>query len=360
MVNLSLKNSKSLLSVSGLQDMYIIVLNLLINSKLFSSIPARGGSTNTCEKLYVGQSYNFKRRHRDHFSGGSSSADKNLQKIGKGNIDVIILHEKTFNEFEDNKQNRDAYQEWANNLEILEIEQQRTLYPKGLNKLKGGQHKSKKEAFIEYNHLLSDVFFENFIKAARIHNEKETSILGACPRKYTIPEMDNYPLGEKLHKFRNNDYPTIWAIQENVDTLNEVGYTKTSEEAGVDKHERSGNARIDNKWEKIVIVLKWIFDEHGHINLTQGSDNPENFPEKLLDGLNYTKISQIIVDLRGNHVIGADIKRKEYLKSLNYFENGDLFQDHKFIIGLKWYYENYPFSFPQQCIKIPDNTGLPK
>ena len=27
---------------------------------------------------------------------------------------------------------------------------------------------------------------------------------------------------------------------------------------------------------------------------------------------------------------------------------------------MKWYYENFNFSYPQQCIVIPNNTNLPK
>ncbi len=310
----------------------------------------------TGANLYVGQSYQFERRHKDHFRQRKTNSDRKLQEIGEENIETIILHEKIFN---DNKKNREEYQKWANELEIKEIETYNT-YKNGLNGTRGGQHDNNKEAFIEYNHKNSISFFEKFIKAAKIYNEKENNILGSCPRNYIVEEMDNYKLGEDLHKFRCNEYTTIWANEECVKLLNEVGYTKTSANAGVIAGERCGKSRIDNKWFKIKVILEWIFNKYEHINLKQGSDNPDDFPKELLDGLNYDKISQIIIDIRGGNVIGNSKERQEFLKSLNYFKTDYEYQDHKFILGMNWYYENYNFSYPQQCITIPDNTKLPK
>ena len=87
---------------------------------------------NTNKSLYVGQSYIFERRDKDHFKQNKTTADIRLQEIGRENIDTIILHQKTFNEFENDKENREAYQLWANTLEILEIEKYDT-YNIGLN-----------------------------------------------------------------------------------------------------------------------------------------------------------------------------------------------------------------------------------
>ena len=314
---------------------------------------------NTKKKLYVGQSYQFERRHKDHFKSKKTNSDRKLQEIGEENIETIILHEKIFNEFTDNKKNREEYQKWANELEIQEIKKYDT-FNNGLNGTKGGQHDNKKDFCIEYQHKQSMIFFVNFIKAAKIYNEKENNILGSCPRNYIVEEMDNYKLGDNLHKFRCNEYATIWADEECVKSLNEVGYTKTSQEAGVIASERWEKSRIDNKWLIIKIILEWIFKKYGHINLKQRFDNPDDFPTELLEGLNYNKISSIIGDIRGGKIIGNSIERLEFLKSLNYFETDDKFQDHKFILGMKWYYENYNHSYLQQCITIPDNTNLPK
>lgn len=313
----------------------------------------------TGENLYVGQSYRFKRRHKEHFKSKKTNSDRKLQEIGEENIETIILDKKIFNEFIDNKKNREEYQKWANELEIQEIEKYDS-YNNGLNGTRGGQHDNKKDCCIEYQHKQVMIFFRNFIKAAKIYNEKENNMLGSCPRNYIVEEMDNYKLGEDLHKFRCNEYATIWADEECVKLLNEVGYTKTSADAGVIVSERWGKSRIDNKWFKIKIILEWIFKKYEHINLKQGSDNPEDFPKELLEGLNCNKISGIIVDIRCGKVIGNSKEREEFLKSLNYFETDDKFQNHKFILGMKWYYENYNFSYPQQCITIPDNTNLPK
>lgn len=314
---------------------------------------------NTKKNLYVGQSYQFKKRHKDHFKSKKTNSDRKLQEIGEENIETIILDKKIFNEFIDNKKNREEYQKWANELEIQKIEEYDT-YNNGLNGTRGGQHDKKKDCLIEYQHKQTLIFFVKFIKAAKIYNKKENAILGSCPRKYIVKEMDNYKLGYELHKFRSNEYSTIWADEECVKLLNEVGYTKTSTDAGVIVSERSGKSRIDNKWLKIKIILEWIFKKYGHINLKQGSDNPDDFPTELLEGLNYNKISQIIIDIRSGNVIGNSKERLKFLKSVNYFETNDKFQDHKFTLGMKWYYENYNHSYPQQCITIPDNTNLPK
>lgn len=314
---------------------------------------------NTKKNLYVGQSYQFERRHNDHFKRKLVNSDRKLQEIGEENIETIILHKKIFNEFTNNKKNREEYQKWANELEIKKIETYDT-YNNGLNGTKGGQHDNKKDFCIEYQHKQCMIFFNNFIKAAKIYNKKENAILGSCPRNYIVEEMGNYKLGEDLHKFRSNEYSTIWADEKCVKLLNEVGYTKTSADAGVNVSERWGKSRIDNKWFKIKVILEWIFKKYGHINLKQGSDNPHDFPSELLEETNYTKISQILFDIRSGNVLGNSKERLEFLKSLNYFETDDKFQDHKFILGMKWYYENYNFSYPQQCITIPDNTNLPK
>jgi len=314
---------------------------------------------NTKKNLYVGQSYQFERRHKDHFKRKLVNSDRKLQEIGEENIETIILHKKIFNEFTNNKKNREEYQKWANELEIKEIETYDT-YNNGLNGTKGGQHDNKKDFCIEYQHKQCMIFFNNFIKAAKIYNKKENAILGSCPRNYIVEEMDNYKLGDELHKFRCNEYSSIWADEECVKLLNEVGYTKTSADAGVIVSERWGKSRIDNKWSKIEVILKWIFEKYGHINLKQGSDNPADFPKELLYGLNYNKISNIVGDIRSGNVLGNSKERQEFIKSLNYFETDDKFQDHKFILGMNWYYENYNFSYPQQCITIPDNTNLPK
>lgn len=313
----------------------------------------------TGENLYVGQSYQFDKRTKDHFRMDRTSADVKLSEIGIENIEILILHEKIFNEYTDSKQNREAYQVWANQLEKKEIDKYDT-YKNGLNGTKGGQHDNQKDAFIEWSHKLSMKFFEKFINAAKIYIQKENNILGACPRNYILTEANNYKLGEELHKFRSNEYKTIWADEDCVKLLNEVGYTKTSRDAGVIASERWGKSRIENKWGKIKPILEWIYKKYEHINLQQGSDNPHDFPNELLEGLNYKKISQIIYDIRSGNVVGNDNERKELLKSLNYFETDDKFQDHKFIIGMKWYYENFNFSYPQQCIVIPNNTNLPK
>ena len=149
---------------------------------------------NTKKNLYVGQSHQFKKRHKEHFRAKKTNSDRKLQEIGEENIETIILDEKIFNEFTDNKKNREEYQKWANELEIQEIEKYDT-YNNGLNGTKGGQHDNKKDFCIEYQHKQVMIFFRNFIKAAKIYNEKEKNILGSCPRNYIVEEISNSKLG---------------------------------------------------------------------------------------------------------------------------------------------------------------------
>ena len=182
--------------------------NMYILSIMLEVVPLNGviylyRNKNTGVNLYVGQSYQFDKRTKDHFRMDRTSADVKLNEIGIENIEILILHEKIFNEFTDSKQNREAYQVWANQLEKKEIDKYDT-YKKGLNGTKGGQHDNQKDAFIEWSHKLSILMFEKFINAAKIYNEKENSKLGACPRNYILTEMNYYKLGEELHKFRHN------------------------------------------------------------------------------------------------------------------------------------------------------------
>ena len=312
----------------------------------------------TGKNLYVGQTSSWKRRHRDHFTK-STTTDRQLLEIGEENIDFIILHQKTFNDFEDSDKNRYAYQTWANELEISEIQKHDT-YRNGLNKTKGGQHDNRLDAFIEYNHKKSFEFFEKFIKAAKIYNEKEDDILGTCPRNYVVVEMDDYRLGEDLHKFRSNEYSTIWADRECVELLNEVGYTHTSEEAGVVASERWGQSRIINKLPKILKVLDWIYDKHGHVNLPQGSENPDDFPNELLEGTNYAKISQLILDMRKKGNKTFENRREFYANKYIFFDTCEEFMNHKFTLGMEWYYIHEHFSYPQQSYVIPEHVNLPK
>jgi hypothetical protein len=317
---------------------------------------------NTGKNLYVGQSYDFKRRHKTHFNlctKKNSKSDKKLKEIGEENVEIIILHKKIFDNFDDNEKNRHAYQLWANELEILEIDKYNT-YINGLNGTKGGQHNSKNISFIEYSHKLSCEFFYKFIEAAKIYNKKENSSLGTCPRTYIIPEMDNYKLGEDLHKFRGGGYATIWADKEKVDLLNEVGYTQTSKEAGIDKNKRAGNTRSNNKLPCILKILDWIYEKYGHINIKQRSKNPIDFPTELFEGTNYKNIYSITGDLRkkGNNTFRE--KKLYYYNKYKLFDTDAEFMNHKFTLGLIWYYENTPFSYPQQSYIIPENTNLPK
>lgn len=335
---------------------------MLNNVKLLEGIIYLYKDKNTGKYLYVGQSYDFERRHKTHFNlciTKISKSDKKLKEIGEENIETIILHKKIFNDFVDNEKNRDAYQIWANELEISEIAKYNT-YTNGLNGTRGGQHISKKISFIEYSHKMSCEFFDKFIKAAKIYNKKENSGLGTCPRTYIIQEMDNYKLGEDLHKFRGGGYATIWADKDKVDLLNEVGYTQTSIEAGIDRNKIGGNTRLNNKLPCILKILDWIYDKYGHINIKQRSKNPIDFPTELFEGTNYKNLYSIIGDLRkkGNNTFGE--KKIYYYNRYKLFDTDAEFMNHKFTLGLIWYYENIPFSYPQQSYIIPENTNLPK
>ena len=117
------------------------------------------------KNLYVGQSYRFERRHKDHFKSKKPNSNRKLKEIGEENIETIILHKKIFGEFTDNKKNREEYQKWANELEIQNIEKYDTLN-NGLNGTKGGQHDNKNVLCLEYHHYRSWCFFNRFVVGA--------------------------------------------------------------------------------------------------------------------------------------------------------------------------------------------------
>ena len=50
--------------------------------------------------------------------------------------------------------------------------------------------------------------------------------------------------------------------------------------------------------------------KYGHINLKQRSYDRDDFPLELLEGLNYSKISNIIFDIRDGNIIGNSKERK--------------------------------------------------
>ena len=121
-------------------------------------------------------------------------------------------------------------------------------------------------------------------------------MLGACERLFILPNdypdisLQNFKLGEDLHKFRSNSYSSIWSDIDCVNELIFVGYTKTSIEAGINASERWGKSRIDNKWANIQKILEWLFKKYGHINFTQNHSIPNDFPINLLLATNYKNI----------------------------------------------------------------------
>ena len=254
----------------------------------------------TKKPLYVGQSRDFNRRHLNHFNGHDNKITSNikLREIGEENIETIILHQKIFNitDYANEIDMITDYGKWANELEMKEIENHNTYNDlDGFNYTKGSQG-NKEKSFHESQHKKSFLNFEKFIKAAKIFKTYEGNpILGSCRRTQKIKEMDDYPLGEELHKFRCNEYTSIWCNENYVKQLNEVGYTKSHKDANINRLERTQITAYNSRWLKIKPILEWIYEKYGHINLAQGSENPEDFPNELLIGLNYKKISNIIM-----------------------------------------------------------------
>ena len=312
----------------------------------------------TKQMLYIGQTIDIVVRDKAHFTEKKNTANKKLQEIGRQNIELDILHKKLFDNHIYSKENRIEYQNWANEYEIKEIDHFNT-YKNGLNYTKGGQHTMKQQPFIEYAYKKSREFFDKFIEGAKIY-KKTGNDLGFCPRNEIICELDNYKLGEALHKFRHsNSYKTIWADKNCVKLLNEVGYTQTSIEAGVNRAKRGGETSSNNNWDRIKPLLEWLYKNFDHINYTN-KENPKNLPNSLISKTNYSTVKTIIMNLRAGKFI-LDGEKKTYLKKFNFFETDDDFMNHKMELGLKWYYNNEIYSYPQKSYILSNNDNkLPK
>jgi hypothetical protein len=314
--------------------------------------------------IYIGQTTNFKRRHKDHFKSGKTFADKRLQEIGIDNIKVVILHEKCFDNHINHADNIRECQKWLNELEKSEIILHDS-YINGLNSTQGGQHDNKGDAYLEYNYKKSLLWFKVFIKAAKYYVSTTGNKLGFCERTYIITDdhpdddLKNFKLGEDLHKFRSNPYSTIWSDKSCVDELISVGYTTTSEEAGVNSRKRACESRVNNKWCDIKEILLWLFKKYGHVNFCQKQPNPPDFPNELLEKTNYKNIWQIIVDIRRGCILGNCEKRIKFLESLYFFWSMEDFWEYKFESGMEWYFKNEKYSYPQQAYVIPLRAELP-
>ena len=210
--------------------------------------------------------------------------------------------------------------------------------------------------------VLLDRGFEKFIKAGKWYFDKYGKI-GACPRTFEIPNEEDIPkdiigfkVGEEVHKYRCNEMKFVKGNEEKYNQLLEIGYTETSTEAGVDSRGRAMESRSKNWIDRILPVLEWYYKKEGHINIKQKSENPTDLPIHLLENTNYKNIYQIICDLRKNEMVE---NKNDILKKLVFFKSDKEWQDHKFVLGLKWYYENEDGPFPQQSYVLSEDK-LPK
>jgi len=206
--------------------------------------------------------------------------------------------------------------------------------------------------------VLLDRAFEKFIKAGKWYFDKHGKI-GACPRTFEIPNEEDVPkdiigfkLAEEVHKYRCNEMKFVKENEEKYKQLLEIGYTETSKEAGVDSRGRACESRSKNWFNKILPVLEWYYKKEGHINIKQRSENPTDLPIHLLENTKYKNISQIICDLRSSNV---DKNKNDILEKLVFFKTDKEWQDHKLVLGLKWYYENEDGPFPQQSYVLSED-----
>ena len=193
---------------------------------------------------------------------------------------------------------------------------------------------SGKEAWGQGIHKEASLNFEKHLRACAwyFHNFDSTrqSPIGACHRNYQLPDsagedLVGIKLGEVIHKWRCHRCASYLLGPTNKSKLEKLGYTETSAEAGVDKYKKGGRARQDNKWSKIEKVLEWIHGKFGHINLGQRTENPDDFPIELLDGLNYEHIGRICADLRAGCLVPGRPGDQDYDMHMKKNDSNELF-----------------------------------
>lgn len=199
----------------------------------------------------------------------------------------------------------------------------------------------------DQNEYLYTQAWNKFLRAAQWYFPRHGKI-GACQRTYRIPDTPDidedirgYDLPGEIHKYRGNEMQYVKNNPERYEQLINLGYTKTSAEAGVDSRKRAGENRANNIWTNILPILKWWFNKLGHINLTQGSADPDNEElKKLLSKTNYSKSSQIISDLKNYRIVGKDVEKNKILKDFLFFNKSSDWENYKLKLALFEYLRN--------------------
>jgi len=311
--------------------------------------------------VYVGQTQNYINRHKDHFCvKPKGQSDEMLQNIGKEHLKFHCLAYKVGNSdlcgeaYDDMIHNMG---EWMNITERELIRKHKCYEDHRLFNMTRGGQMSKKEAFIDRNHKQSKIFFINMIEHAREFKDETGLMFGACPRAWT--NEDGYKLGEQLGCFRSNAYATIWGNSEYRKQLKEVGYTRTSEEAGVNKYENGGKSRVLNRWKELQPLLRWVVNKYGHANPVQRRPDPIDLDKKLIPK-NCASMCSALVDIRTSTLWRYPEIANELRKTYRFFRTDEEFKYHIFDLALRWYVQNGTWKTPTQTETIPtDATDLP-
>lgn len=214
--------------------------------------------------------------------------------------------------------------------------------------------------------------FQVFLAAAYWWKQNRGEDLSNMPRSATIPadipEIGGQQVGNNLHKYRNGIkdglYAGIYNHKGCATRLKELNFSVTTTLSEEDIRRRGAVSRTNGLFEKMYPLLEYVYDERGHVNMKQGEPNPD-LPlhlKSLLSTTNWKTISGYIYALRNQSVIERNFspENKRKLSSLNFFKTGAKMRDYQIIQGLLYYFENEPYSFPQQSYIIPSREDIPK
>ena len=213
---------------------------------------------------------------------------------------------------------------------------------------------------------------ERFLRASFWWKEHRGDDLSTMPRSAVIPpdvaDIGGERVGENLHKYREGiktgGYQMLHENVEYASKLKALNFTAHTTLSKDDIRRRGASTRSNNAFEKMYPLLEYVFEQRGHVNMKQGEANPDlpDHLSKLLSTTNWKTISGYVYALRKSKVVEENLtlQNKLRLSNLNFFATDAELKNHQLIQGLLYYFQNEPYSFPQQSYVIPNREEVPK
>ena len=185
------------------------------------------------------------------------------------------------------------------------------------------------------------------------------------PKDHPNKLIAGFKLGEEVHKIRSNGMFYIFDKPERKKWLFDRKWVGKSNDSDYP------NIRDRTEREKIVLekemeFLRWFSNEYGHCNISQNVDpnSFENLPDYIRNFFVQNKLKMIgfISHIRNPNSSWKKNHPQEYseLENLNLFKSEHNFWNHKFKLGMEWFFKHSKLQYPSQGYKIPESESLPK